>query len=239
MDSVVVKEVSKKYGKTLALSEASLVIPSGSIFGLLGVNGAGKTTLMKSILGLVRISHGEILIEGKSYDKASSREHVSYLPERFSFFPFYTVKSTLDFYADLHSIHGEQRKNRQESALSKLNIQDLSEKKIKSLSKGQLQRVGLAAMIFVDSQILFLDEPFSGLDPIGIKDLKELLKDLKNLGKTVIMSTHILAEVELLCDHIAIIDHGKVVSTGATTDLVKNETLENYFYQLIKKGGQE
>lgn len=237
MNCVEVKNVSKRYKKNQALSAVTLEIPKGIIFGLLGVNGAGKTTLMKSILGLLKIYEGEILIEGESHQLAKARHKLCYLPERFSFFPYYTVAATLDFYADLYSIAPEERAERQALALSKLNISELATRRIKTLSKGQQQRVGLAAMVYSDAQVLFLDEPFSGLDPIAIKELKDLLHELKNQGRTVIMSTHILSEVELLCQHVAIIDGGKILQHGPTKTLTEGKTLEDHFYQLVKKGG--
>lgn len=232
MDILKVEGLTKKYGQSKALDNVSVSFEKGQITALIGPNGAGKSTFVKSVLGLVIPDSGTILLGEHNAKNPSSRYGVSYLPEKFNFYPFYKVQEALRFFAELkgEKVSGEQVSQ----ALSQLSIEDLAQRKVKSLSKGQLQRVGLASMILTKNDFFIFDEPFSGLDPIGIKEAKELFISLKNSGATVIVNTHILSEMEKLCDKVVLINKGQILYSGAIEGEVAAKGLEQFFYDAVK-----
>ena len=201
---------------------------------MLGPNGAGKTTFVKIMLGLQFPDRGSLKLFGQDAGAPQSRVQVGYLPEKFSFYPYYSVKDTLNFYASLSGVEKSNVSESIMSALGKLKISELVDKKLNKLSKGQLQRVGLAALLLGNKQLIILDEPFSGLDPIGIKDLKELLREFTREGKTLLINSHILSEVEPLCDHFGILNKGKLVVAGEKRELLQSTSLEDYFAQKVQ-----
>ena len=224
--------INKSYGENNALCDFSLSIKEGSIFGLLGPNGAGKTTFLKGLLDLVTIDSGEYFIQGVTSKNKISRKNIGYLQEKFSFYPFYTVYNTLKFYGAIRDIKNLESTILQ--ALKKLDIFDIRNQKIKTLSKGQLQRVGIASLLIGNHNIFIIDEPFSGLDPIGIKEIKDLFKELKTNGKTIFINSHILSEMEIICDEVGIINKGKLLTNKSIKEINSSDSLENYFYQLIQ-----
>jgi len=227
--------ITKKYGRHMALDDVSLTIEKGSVFALLGPNGAGKTTFVKSLLGLVRLNKGELSLNGTSVTEATSREGVGYLPEKFSFYPYYTVYGCVAFFGKMNGISGADLHEKVEEALAKTGVLELKDKKINAISKGQLQRTGIATLLVGDSELLILDEPFSGLDPLGIKELKDLIQSLaKEENKTIFINSHILSEMEKMCKTMAILNKGKIVVKGEIQSLLKGVSLEDYFYKLIK-----
>jgi ABC-2 type transport system ATP-binding protein len=232
---VDIKNLSKNYGKVQALKNVSLNIDEGTVFALLGPNGAGKTTLVKVLLNLVHSSQGEILLNNKDSKNPEARVGVSYLPEKFGFFSYYTVGGVAEFYGQMQGVKGEQLDEQVNTALSRLNILDLKKRKMNALSKGQIQRTGLASMLMGDNDLIILDEPFSGLDPIGIKELKDLIQDLKKEGKSIFINSHILSEMEQICDEMAILNKGELVVSGKIKELIGSDNLENYFYNRIKE----
>ena len=234
MYAIEAKSVTKHYRLNKALSQFDLKVPKGKVFALLGPNGAGKTTFIKCLLGLVNFSEGELFVEGNNIHQTDARNQIAYIPERFSFYPFYTARSVLEFYGQASNIPSSELNERIELALEKLDILEIKNKKIKEMSKGQRQRVGIANLVLSKAPILILDEPFSGLDPIGIKDLKKIIKDLKNEGKTIFLNSHILSEVDELCDGFAVINKGKCLVQGDKDELLAGTKLEDFFYQAIK-----
>lgn len=232
MEVLKVSNLTKKYGKNMALSDVSVSFVKGEITALIGPNGAGKSTLVKSVLGLVVPSSGHIKLSDLDTKDPHSRYGVSYLPEKFNFYPFYKVKEALRFFSELkgESVSDDEVQN----ALVRLSIEDLFDRKVKTLSKGQLQRVALASMILTKSEVFIFDEPFSGLDPIGIKDAKDLFLFLKEQGATVIINTHILSEMEKLCDKVVLINKGSIVYSGAIEGEVAQIGLEQFFYNMVK-----
>lgn len=226
---VSARNLSHRYGSEQALDDVSLEISAGQCFALLGPNGAGKTTFVKIMLGLQFAASGQLELFGKNSNEPSSREQVGYLPEKFSFYPYYKVKDTLAFYAAVAGYDDAQTKEKIDMAMNRLKIDQLQNKKLSNLSKGQLQRVGLATLLLGDKNLMILDEPFSGLDPIGIKDFKELLREFKSQGKTLLINSHILSEVEGLCDHFGILNHGKLIVAGEKNSLLAGQSLENFF----------
>lgn len=220
----------KNYGPVEALKGIDLSIDRGQIVGILGPNGAGKTTLIKAMLGLVRLDHGAIGIAGLRSGNSQCRNGLSYLPEKFSFYAYYQVEDVLDFYSRSHGGGGRKI----EEALEKVGIGELKKRKIHQLSKGQLQRVGIATMLVTDVDLYIVDEPFSGLDPIGIKEIKDIFVELKRLGKTLVINSHILSEIEKFCDRVAILHEGNLLDFLKVSSILEKGTLEDYFYQKIK-----
>ena len=234
MHAIEAAQVTKHYRLNKALDEFDLNVPKGSIFALLGPNGAGKTTFIKCMLGLVKFSSGKLLVEGKDVTQTDARKLISYIPERFNFYSFYTTTSVLQFYGRAMGLQEDVLSSRIEKALQKLDLVEIKDKKISEMSKGQRQRVGIANLVLSDAPILILDEPFSGLDPIGIKDLKNIIKDFKEDGKTVFLNSHILSEVEEICDSFAVINKGVCHAQGNKDELLGNKKLDDFFYATVK-----
>lgn len=234
MSVIEAQNVSKSYGKVKALNDFSLKVPKGSLFALIGPNGAGKTTFIRCLLGLTQQDTGRITINEINTFFDHSRKSISYLPEKFNFYPYYTIESALAFFGKMQGVSSKDLAKKVDEVLNLLGISELGNRKLKNLSKGQLQRLGLAQLFLSNSQTLILDEPFSGLDPIGIKELKDILKKCKQEGRTIFLNTHILSEVEQLCDYVGILNHGQLVAQGPINE-VKRATgsLEQTFYDMI------
>ena len=233
MSVLEVQTLSKRYSSTLALDNVSFKVDKGTVFGLLGPNGAGKTTLVKSILNLVNIDGGKALLNGRPAGDEKSRRGVACLPEKFNFFPYYTVENTIQFFGKMRGLSGGELQGETGKALEKLGLTGIKGRKVKGLSKGQLQRTGLASLLIGRSHLFIVDEPFTGLDPIGIKDLKNLIGEFKARGKTVIISSHILSEMEEICDGVAILNKGRLLDFGPTKKLIGGQSLEDYFCNLV------
>jgi ABC-2 type transport system ATP-binding protein len=229
-----VQGVDKSFGQKKVLHQINLDLQGSTLFALLGPNGAGKTTLIKTLLHLIRADKGTILLNGIPPHDERSRQNLAYLPEKFSFYPYYTVQNTLKFFAHIYHHPPTKQAALMDLAHKKMDLGPLLSQKLQSLSKGQLQRVGLAKLLISDAQFLILDEPFSGLDPLGIKELKDLLRELRNQGKTLFLNSHILSEVEQMADEVAILNHGKILFRGKLSEVQKKSSLENFFYQTIK-----
>lgn len=232
--AIEVKDVTKSYGAHFTLQNINLQVKKGEVFALIGQNGAGKTTLVKLILDLLRTNKGQITLATLPSSDSHSREKVGFIPEKFSFFNFYTVEGVLDFFAETRGFTGAEKIKTVETALQKLSLEEIRTRKLSTFSKGQLQRVGLATLLIGDLDILILDEPFSGLDPIGIKDLKDLIKEFKQQGKTVFINSHILLEMEQLCDSFAVLKNGKLVHSGSVASMKEQHgNLEDFFTKLV------
>lgn len=237
MDIIQIKDISKSYGPDFALTDISLNIQKGKIFSLLGPNGAGKTTLVKLMLNLMHSDSGSIEINGLNVNDKNSRMGVAFIPEKFSFFPFYTARGVLEFFGKMKGIEGAELTTQVNSALEELQIGDLANRKLSKMSKGQMQRVGLASILIGNNDLIVLDEPFSGLDPIGIRDLKEIIKKLKAQGKTMFINSHILLEMEQICDEIAILNKGKLLFAGSVASVLEKEkSLDDFFYRTVNEG---
>tara|TARA_B100000925_G_scaffold229230_1_gene177740 strand:- start:10593 stop:11339 length:747 start_codon:yes stop_codon:yes gene_type:complete len=231
------KDLVKFYGLNCALKSFSLNVPKGGVFALLGPNGAGKTTFIKCLLGLINIESGGLKVFGEATDGENFKRKISYLPERFSFHGFYTASQVVELYAKAKDVPSDELKEQVNTALIKAGLNDLKGKKLGEMSKGQRQRVGIACLMVGDTELIILDEPFSGLDPLGIRDLKKLIIDLKNNGKTIFLNSHILSEVESLCDYYAIINKGELIEQGELSSIMKSGSLEEHFYQLLSSKG--
>lgn len=236
MNVIEVVGLKKTYGPNFTLHDVNLTIEEGKIFALLGLNGAGKTTLVKLILNLLNPDQGRILINGISAEIPNSRMGVVFVPEKFSFFPFYTVRGVLEFFAKMKGVSKEKCQTQIDDAMRELNIFELADRGLKTLSKGQMQRVGLCNLLIGDNQLLVLDEPFSGLDPIGMRDLKDLIRKQKALGKTIFINSHILSEMEQICDEVAIIHEGEIKVKKNVVEIISEyQNLENFFTSIIPR----
>jgi ABC-2 type transport system ATP-binding protein len=213
---IKVQNVSKRYRKVNALSELSLEIPQGSVYGLIGPNGAGKTTLLRILAALISPTTGQVWFNGEEVSQSPTAIHrrVGYMPDFFGVYPDLTSIEYLEFYA---GIHGIPRKKRARIITDLLELVDLSSKRdalVETLSRGMKQRLCLARALIHDPDILLLDEPASGLDPRARVELRELLRTLQGMGKTVIISSHILLELAEMCTDIAIMQGGRLIVSG-------------------------
>lgn len=206
MKSVIsLKNLSKTIGKSEILSDISLSLQSGEVFGFLGPNGAGKTTTMKAILGIIEPTSGQVRIFGKLPTDTTVQMRIGFMPENTYLYKYLTGDEFLDFNGRFYNLSREKLEERKTWALEKVGLVQARNKRLNAYSKGMLQRIGLAQAILHDPDIIFLDEPMSGLDPVGRKMVKDLLLELKATGKTIFFNTHILSDVESICDSFAII----------------------------------
>jgi ABC-2 type transport system ATP-binding protein len=203
----------------VALRPLHLQVEEGEIFGFLGPNGAGKTTTLKLLMGLVYPTAGSARILGSEINDPRMKAQIGFLPEQPYFYDYLTAAELLDYYAQLSGIAAMDRKRRVSEVLARVGLPDVGGMQLRKFSKGMLQRVGIAQAILHNPRLLFFDEPMSGLDPIGRREVRDLMEELKHAGKTVFFSTHILSDAEALCDRVAIIHQGELRGVGAVADL--------------------
>ena len=216
---VSVKQLEKLYGANRALGGVSLEVEPGTLFGLLGQNGAGKTTLVKILLGLVAKTAGEATLLGRPVGTFSARRDVGYLPEDHRLPEYHTSTSLLDLYGALQGIPRAERRRRGAELLDLLGLGGREALRIRGYSKGMKQRLGLAQALLHRPRVLFLDEPTDGVDPVGRKEIRDLLLEERRRGVTVFVNSHLLGEVEQLCDRVAILRKGQIVVTGTVPAL--------------------
>lgn len=219
---IEITNVSKIYKRNIkkfyALKNLSLQIKEGEIFGMLGPNGAGKTTTLKIIAGITNPSEGKVMIKGKPVGENSKWE-IGFLPENPSFFKNLKARELLNLVGDLFNFSPEKKRERIDELLKLVNLERFAEEKISTFSRGMIQRLGIAQAIFHDPEILILDEPMTGLDPLGRRMLRDLILSLKNKGKTIIISTHDLEDAENLCETVALINKGELINTVEVNSL--------------------
>lgn len=206
-----------------ALCDVSLEILSGDIFGLLGPNGAGKTTLMKILLGALSPSSGNASIEGFEVSDSRAREKIGFLPENHRFPEYQTGLQMLQFYGGLSGMSLSEIKSKSTEVLKLVDMEQWGNTKIKKYSKGMMQRLGLAQALLNDPEIIFLDEPTDGVDPIGRREIRDILKSLKSRGKTIFLNSHLLAEVESVCNKVAILNNGELIKVGPVEGLTSTK----------------
>ncbi len=204
----------------VALKPLTLSVPDGEVFGYLGPNGAGKTTTLKLILGLIFPTGGSVRILGMDWRDPAVKAHIGFLPEQPYFYDYLTACELLDYYAQLSGVPARERRRRVGEVLSRVGLPDAAHTQLRKFSKGMLQRVGIAQAIIHDPRLVFLDEPMSGLDPIGRREVRDLIQGLKEEGKTVFFSTHILSDAEALCDSVAVLHQGELRGFGVVQDLL-------------------
>jgi ABC-2 type transport system ATP-binding protein len=205
-----------------ALSPLHLTVEDGEIFGFLGPNGAGKTTTLKLLMGLVFPTAGTARILGREWTDPSVKAQIGFLPEQPYFYDYLTAHELLEYYGQLSGVPAKQRKHRVEQVLEQVGLSDVQGVQLRKFSKGMLQRVGIAQAILHNPKLVFFDEPMSGLDPMGRREVRDLMEQLKHEGKTVFFSTHILSDAEALCDRVAIIHKGELRGVGAIEDLTSS-----------------
>ncbi len=205
------------------LMPLTLSVEEGEVFGCLGPNGAGKTTTLKLLLGLVFPTSGTATILGRPLGDIEVKHHIGYLPEQPYFYDHLTAVELLDYYARLSGVDARERKRKVERALSRVGMSDAARTQLRKFSKGMLQRVGIAQAIVHDPKLLLLDEPMSGLDPIGRREVRDLVQQLNEEGKTVFFSTHILSDAETLCDRVAVLNKGELKGVGVVADLLREK----------------
>lgn len=208
--------------KKTALNALDLKIHKGEIFGLLGPNGSGKTTTIKLLLGLLFPTAGDAFVFGEPAAKVEKNEKIGYLPEESYLYRFLNAEETLDFYGRLFDIPAETRRKRAAELIETVGLGSDKKRILKEYSKGMRQRIGLAQALINDPQLVILDEPTSGLDPLGTRWMKDLIKDLRDKGKTVLMCSHRLDDVQDVCDRIAILYNGDLQELGAVSKLVED-----------------
>ncbi|TWT90564.1 putative ABC transporter ATP-binding protein YxlF [Pseudobythopirellula maris] len=209
--------------KVRALKALDLEVNKGEIFGLLGPNGSGKTTTIKLLLGLLFPTDGQALIFGKPATDVSKNERIGYLPEESYLYKFLNAEETLDFYGRLFDIPADVRKERIDKLIKLVKIDGARKRQLREYSKGMTRRIGLAQALINDPDLILLDEPTSGLDPIGTREMKDMILDLRDQGKTVVMCSHLLADVQDVCDRIAILHQGELKELGRVDSLLTVE----------------
>ncbi|MGA8430177.1 MAG: ABC transporter ATP-binding protein [Candidatus Sulfotelmatobacter sp.] len=202
-----------------ALRPLHLTVEEGEIFGFLGPNGAGKTTTLKMLMGLVFPTSGSARILGHEWTDPSIKAQIGFLPEQPYFYDYLTAHELLNYYGQLSGMPAHGRTGRIETTLQRVGLHDIKGLQLRKFSKGMLQRVGIAQAILHDPKLVFLDEPMSGLDPLGRREVRDLIEQLKQEGKTVFFSTHILSDAEALCDRVAILHQGELRGVGAVETL--------------------
>jgi ABC-2 type transport system ATP-binding protein len=209
----------RKHPKT-ALKPLTLTVPDGEVFGYLGPNGAGKTTTLKLLMGLIFPSGGSAKVLGADWRDPRVKAQIGFLPEQPYFYDYLTANELLDYYAQLSSVDARERRRRISAVLSRVGLAESGHTQLRKFSKGMLQRVGIAQAIVHDPKLVFLDEPMSGLDPVGRREVRDLIQSLKDEGKTVFFSTHILSDAEALCDRVAVLHKGELRGVGVVQDLL-------------------
>ncbi|MBA4067108.1 MAG: ABC transporter ATP-binding protein [Isosphaera sp.] len=223
MAVIETQNLRKDYGRLAALKGVSLAVERGQVYGLLGQNGAGKTTLIKILLGITRPTGGGAKLLGEPAGRVEVRRRVGYLPEDHQFPGYHTGYSLLDFSAAMYGVPRADRRRLIPEMLSLVRIASATHKKIKGYSKGMKQRLGIAQAILHNPEVIFLDEPTDGVDPVGRREIRELMTRLREKGHTVFLNSHLLGEVEQVCDRVAILRDGELVREGTVADLTERK----------------
>ncbi len=227
--------VTKLYGSLAAVDQVSFSVGAGEYFALLGPNGAGKTTIVRMLLDFTRPTSGSLLLNGASASKPASRALVGYLPEQHRIPPYLSGWRYLWRCAELSGMRNREAQEQCERIVGLIGMQGREHSQSRTYSKGMIQRFGLGAALIGNPKLLILDEPTAGLDPIGIREIRQLLESLKNQGMTIFLNSHLLSEVEKICDNAAIINRGKLMVKDKISALVKDgDTLEDVFVRYVK-----
>ena len=240
MNSVVeIRGVSRRFGDVMAVDNLTLSLGTGEIMGFLGANGAGKTTTIKMLLGLIRPTSGTVSVLGGDPSDAKVRAKIGYMPEIAYYYPYLNARELLAFYGGLCGMDGKTIRARTDELLETVGLSDATKRPLKTYSKGMLQRAGIAQALLHDPDLLVLDEPFTGLDPLARIHFRELMHRLREQGKSIFFSSHELGETELLCDKVAIMKAGRAVYQGPVRQLAGDgeRNLERLFLDVLSKGG--
>ncbi len=231
--------VSRSFGDLKAVDDLTLSLGRGEVTGFLGTNGAGKTTTIKMLIGLIRPTAGTVRLFGEDPTKASTRARIGYMPEMAYYYPFLTVRELLAFYGGVCGMDRRTIRTRTDELLKDVELEEAAKRPLKTYSKGMLQRAGIAQALLNDPDLLILDEPFTGLDPLARIHFRNLLKKLRDRGKSIFFSSHELGETELLCDNVAIMKKGRCIYHGPVDRLAGDGggNLERLFLEVLEKGG--
>jgi ABC-2 type transport system ATP-binding protein len=219
MNKIVLENVRKRFDSTVAVADVSFSVPRGGVFGLLGPNGAGKTTLIRMMLDIIRPDSGTILYDGHRLTPGD-KDRITYLPEERGLYKKEKVRDLLEYFAQLKGMSPTEARRRSQLYLVKLEMADVMDKKVEVLSKGNQQKIQIAAALVSDPEVIVLDEPFAGLDPLNVRLSKEILTEERKAGKTILLSTHQMNQVEELCDHLFMIDQGVRVLYGQVSEVL-------------------
>jgi ABC-2 type transport system ATP-binding protein len=222
--------------KVRVLKGVSFSVSRGEIFGFVGPNGAGKTTTFKVILGFVSLTSGRVEIMGKPLGSVDIKKQIGYLPENPYFYDYLTGEELLRYMGELHGLNGGRLSKRVDELLEKVKMSHTKRVQLRKYSKGMLQRIGVAQSLINDPDFLILDEPMSGLDPMGQREIRELILEQKKKGKTILLSSHILSDVEALCDRVGVIISGRIVKTGELGGLFEEIHTD---YEMLLKSADE
>lgn len=234
---ITFENVTKTFGNLVAVDGVSYTVRKGEAFALLGPNGAGKTTLMRLLLGFSRCTAGTITIGGVPAGRSASRGKLGYLAEIHRIPPYLSGREYLLRHASFRGLTGRRAKAAVGDILDRVGMNGQEKKKAAHYSKGMTQRIGLGAALLGDPELLVLDEPVSGLDPLGMRDVRVLLEQFKKGGGTILLNSHLLSEVERLCDSVAIMHRGRIAAKGGLSQIVQgNETLEEVFIRHVENG---
>ncbi|OHB83237.1 MAG: multidrug ABC transporter ATP-binding protein [Planctomycetes bacterium RBG_16_64_12] len=225
--------------KVRALKALDLEIRRGEIFGLLGPNGSGKTTTMKLLLGLLFPTSGQALIFGRDATDVTKNERIGYLPEESYLYRFLNAEETLDFYGRLFNMSSSVRRERAAQLINMVGLGSAKRRQLREYSKGMTRRIGLAQALINDPELILLDEPTTGLDPIGTRAMKDLILDLRSQGKTVVMCSHLLADVQDVCDRIGILYQGELKELGRVDSLLKVRNVTEFRASGLDEAAQE
>jgi ABC-2 type transport system ATP-binding protein len=213
-------ELTKRFGHTVALAGLSMEVPRGEVFGFLGPNGAGKTTAVKLLLGLLKPTAGEGWLLGKPVGDLWTRRHIGYLPELFRYQSWLSAAEVLALHCELAPLPRSSWKDEIRTVLDTVGLADRANDRMGTFSKGMQQRLGLGAALLGEPELVFLDEPTSALDPVGRHDVREIIRGLASRGTAVFLNSHLLSEVEQVCDRVAVVDHGRVIAAGTMDELL-------------------
>jgi ABC-2 type transport system ATP-binding protein len=216
-------ELAKQYGKITALAGLTMTVPRGEIFGFLGPNGAGKTTAVKLLLGLTRPTSGSANLLGAPVGDRATRQKIGYLPELFRYQGWLSAREVLTYHCELAGIRTSERKGQIQETLELVGLASRADDRVETFSKGMQQRLGLGVALLGKPELVFLDEPTSALDPVGRHDVREIIRGLKGRGTSVFLNSHLLSEVELICDRVAVVDHGRVIALGTIGELLGSD----------------
>ena len=238
MNIVELKEVSRRFVGVNAVDGLSLSLARGEIMGFLGTNGAGKTTTIKMLLGLLKPSAGSVSVLGGDPADPATRAKIGYMPEIAYYYPYLNATELLDFYGGICGLDKRTIRSRTEELLVAVDLKDAAKRPLKTYSKGMLQRAGIAQALLNDPELLVLDEPFTGLDPLARIHFRELMRSLREKGKTIFFSSHELGETELLCDRVAIMKQGRCIYQGEVKSLAGDgeSNLERLFLKTLGEG---
>jgi ABC-2 type transport system ATP-binding protein len=229
-------DVAKSYGKTTALEGLSLTVGRGELVGLLGPNGAGKTTTIKLLLGLVRPTAGSGQVLGAPLGDRQARAAIGYLPELFRYQPWLHAREVLALHAELARVPSGRRGGAIDDALALVGLTDRANDPVSAFSKGMQQRLGLGVALLGDPDLVLLDEPTSALDPVGRTDVRAIVRAARDRGATVILNSHLLTEVERVCDRVIILDHGRIIAAGSLDEVVASDGVRLRVTELSEAG---